>query len=246
MTRGVQALASYTWAKALDNVSDEASAGLPVDGVPGFNVDLDRELGPANFDVAHVFTGAVTWQIPGANGNAIAKAMTKGWAVDGIVRVRTAFPFHVIATTVDPLNFASNRRADYLGGPNYIDDPNSPGGRRLNPAAFSTPAPGTLGSLGRNALRGFGAQQFDIGARREFTLTERLRLQFKGEFFNIFNRPNFGLPFNSLAAIPSPFFGQSTQMLGRSLGGGGTSGGLSPLYQVGGPRSVQLSLRLYF
>jgi hypothetical protein len=246
MTRGVQALASYTWAKAIDNVSDESAGGLPGQGIPGLDAALDREFGPASFDVGQVFTAAVTWQIPGAKANALAKALTSGWAVDGIARLRTAFPFHVIAAVTDPLNFASNRRADYLGGPPYIDDPNSPAGRRLNRAAFAIPAAGRQGTLGRNALRGFAAQQFDLGARRDFTLTERLRLQFKGEFFNILNRPNFGLPFNQLGAVVSPFFGQATQMLGRSLGGGGTSGGLSPLYQVGGPRSVQLSLRLYF
>lgn len=246
LSRGVQALASYTWAKAIDNVSDESSGGLPAEGIAGLDVALNREFGPASFDIAHVFTGAVTWQIPGAKTNAFARAFTQGWALDGIARVRTAFPFHVIAAVTDALNFASNRRADYLGGPHYIADANSSMGRRLNPAAFAIPAPGRQGTLGRNALRGFGAQQFDIGARRDFGLTERLRLQFKGEFFNIFNRPSFGLPFNQLGSPVSPFFGQATQMLGRSLGGGGTSGGLSPLYQVGGPRSVQLSLRLYF
>lgn len=246
MTRGVQALASYTWAKAIDNVSDEASGGLPADGIAGLDVALNREFGPASFDITHVFTGAVTWQIPGARANAFSRALTQGWAVDGIARVRTAFPFHVIAAVTDALNFASNRRADYLGGPNYIADANAPAGRRLNPAAFAIPAPQRQGTLGRNALRGFGAQQFDLGARRDFLLTERLRLQFKGEFFNILNRANFGLPFNQLGAVVSPFFGTPTQMLGRSLGGGGTSGGLSPLFQVGGPRSVQLSLRLYF
>lgn len=60
------------------------------------------------------------------------------------------------------------------------------------------------------------------------------------------NHPNFGLPNRSLNPFVDPFFGQPTQMLGRSLGAGGTAGGLSPLYQVGGPRSLQLSLRAQF
>jgi hypothetical protein len=247
MTRGLQAMASYTWSKAIDNMSDEATGGLPVDGVGNFNLDLDREFAPANFDVRQVFTAAATWEIPGARDNAFLRALTRGWATDGIVRLRSGFPFHVITQALDPLNFGSNRRVDYLGGPNWLDDANAPGGLRLNPAAFRIPPDsGRIGNLGRNSLRGFGATQFDITARREFALSERTRLQFRAELFNAFNTPNFSLPNSALNPLPDAFFGQATQMLGRSLGGGGTSGGLSPLYQVGGPRSVQLSLRLSF
>jgi hypothetical protein len=79
--------------------------------------------------------------------------------------------------------------------------------------------------------------------RRQFLLTERLKLQFSADIFNIFNHPNFGDPIN---AVTNPLFGQATQMLGRSLGTGGQSGGLNPLYQIGGPRSIQLALKLKF
>jgi len=68
-------------------------------------------------------------------------------------------------------------------------------------------------------------------------------LSFRAEFFNIFNHPNFGNPNNLLT---SPLFGHSTQTLANSLGAGGASGGLNPLYQIGGPRSVQLALKLQF
>ena len=74
-------------------------------------------------------------------------------------------------------------------------------------------------------------------------LTERMRCQFRAEFFNIFNHPNFGNPNNTLA---SPLFGRSTQTLASSLGSGGANGGLNPLYQIGGPRSVQFALKLQF
>jgi hypothetical protein len=74
-------------------------------------------------------------------------------------------------------------------------------------------------------------------------LPERLSLQARADFFNIFNHPNFGSPINYLS---SSLFGQSTQMLGASLGSGGQNGGLNPLYQIGGPRSAQLALKLLF
>jgi hypothetical protein len=79
--------------------------------------------------------------------------------------------------------------------------------------------------------------------RREFPLPESLRLQFRAEMFNALNHPNFADPSGDLL---SPEFGYSTQMQGQALGRGGVNGGLNPLYQVGGPRSIQLALRLVF
>ena len=92
-------------------------------------------------------------------------------------------------------------------------------------------------------LRGFGAWQVDAALQRQFHLTDRLELIFRSEFFNVFNHPNFGSPINTLT---SPLFGQSTQMLASFLGSGGANGGFSPLYQIGGPRSIQLALKLQF
>lgn len=76
---------------------------------------------------------------------------------------------------------------------------------------------------------------------RQFRFTERVSLQARGDFFNILNHPNFGSPINYLS---SPQFGEATQMLNTSLGSGGQSGGLNPLYQIGGPSSIQLALKL--
>jgi hypothetical protein len=76
--------------------------------------------------------------------------------------------------------------------------------------------------------------------QRQFHITEKIRLRFRSEFFNIFNHPNFGNPNNSLT---DPLFGHSPQTLASGLG---TSGGFNPLYQIGGPRSIQLVLNLQF
>jgi hypothetical protein len=125
----------------------------------------------------------------------------------------------------------------------WIANPNVAGGKEINKAAFTTPTGPVQGDLGRNALRGFDATQVDLTLRRQFKLHDRLALQARADVFNIFNHPNFGPPTNYLS---SPLFGQSTQMLGASLGSGGQNGGLNPLYQIGGPRSVQLALKLQF
>src|SRR5271157_4127796 len=128
------------------------------------------------------------------------------------------------------------------GAPLYLSDPTAPGGRIVNNAAFTLPASGQ-GDLGRNALRGFNASQVDFTLQRLFKLSERFSLQASADFFNIFNHPQFGAPINYMT---SPQFGQSTQTLNAWLGSGGQSGGLNPLYQIGGPRSIQLALKLQF
>jgi len=130
-----------------------------------------------------------------------------------------------------------------VGVPQVLYGPQYPGGKAFNSAAF-TPAPqGQQGNLGRNVLRAFGATQLDLAAQRQFRITEKVSLHFRSEFFNIFNHPNFGPPINDLT---SPLFGVSTQTLASSLGSGGANGGLNPLYQIGGPRSIQLALKLQF
>jgi hypothetical protein len=80
---------------------------------------------------------------------------------------------------------------------------------------------------------------------RDFPLHERMKLQFRAEMFNVLNHPNFGPPFTQFGATG---FGLATQTLGQSLAGYGTlgSGALNPLYQLGGPRSIQFALKLVF
>jgi hypothetical protein len=171
------------------------------------------------------------------------------WSVDSIVYARSAAPVNVV-TGQDLYHLGAYTgangavRPDLIPGvPLYIDDPNVAGGNRINPAAFSVPATARQGTLGRNALRGFAPSQLDLTLRRQFVFTEGLRLQAQADLFNILNHPNFGNPTNYLT---SPFFGQSTQMLAGSLGNGGQTGGSTALYQIGGPRSIQVALKLQF
>jgi hypothetical protein len=98
--------------------------------------------------------------------------------------------------------------------------------------------------MGRNALRGFGATQWDFAVHRDFAIREGLKLQFRAEMFNVINHPNFGQP---IADLNDPKFGQSTQNLGQFLSSGIIGGGgFNSLYQIGGPRSIQFALKLMF
>jgi len=106
----------------------------------------------------------------------------------------------------------------------------------LNVNAFSAPSPIRQGTEGRNDIPGFGFTQLDLSLGRKFQFTERFNLQFRADAFNVFNHPNFTNPVGLYE------FGeiQSSMMLNRGLGG------LNPLFQEGGPRSLQLSLKLTF
>jgi hypothetical protein len=100
------------------------------------------------------------------------------------------------------------------------------------------------GNLGRNALRGFGATQWDFAVHREFPIHDALKLQCRAEMFNVLNHPNFAPPISDLS---SPQFSRSTLVLGQYLGGRNLGGGaFSPLYQIGGPRSIQFALKFIF
>jgi hypothetical protein len=125
----------------------------------------------------------------------------------------------------------------------WAGDPFAPGGRRLNRKAFRPPGGFEQGTLGRNAIRGFGMAQVDLSLRREFPLKDRAILQARIEAFNLFNQANLADPVRYLA---SPLFGESPSMLNTMLGTGTPGSGLAPMMQIGGPRSIQVALRLRF
>jgi hypothetical protein len=242
----LQALASYTWAHSFDYASENVTINA---SAVKFDPRLNR--GPSDFDVRHLFNTAVTYNLPAPFAEPFAKALTGGWSIDTIFTARSATPV-TVSTGTDPLGLggflSTAARPDLiLGVPLYVDDPNVGGGRKINPAAFSIPT-NRQGTLGRNALRGFPVYQLDLGLSRQFNLTERVHLQFKAEMFNALNHPNFGDPDGAMTVFgtPNPTFGLSTVTFGRSLGTGTSGGGLSPLYQIGGPRSIQLALKLQF
>ncbi|HEX7957407.1 MAG TPA: TonB-dependent receptor, partial [Pyrinomonadaceae bacterium] len=226
LSRGLQALASYTWSHAIDEVSDEYNNTIQL-------------RGDADFDVRQNFSAAVSYNIPDPQPSGWASAILRNWSADAVVHSQSALPFTPFAQQFSLVGIqqASIRPNLVAGQPVYLEGGQFPGGRRLNPAAFQAPPAGSQGNVGRNSLRGFPLNQVDVALRRRFGLTERAYVEFRAEAFNVFNHPNFGIP---VANMADPLFGQSTQMLGRNLGG------LSPLYQIGGPRSLQFAVKAGF
>ena len=230
LSRGLQALASYTWSHSLDDASSD------------FGVGLDHAS--SDFDLRHSFSAAVTYDIPAPHSR-WARSLFGNWSVDTIMRSQSATPVDLIArSSINLFGETVNVRPDLITGqPLYIDDPKAPGGKVFNRAAFASPPVGRQGTLGRNVMRGFSLNQTDFSLRRRFGLGERVSLLFRADMFNIFNHPNFADPSNSLS---SGTFGQSTQTFGKGLGSGTFGSGLSPLYQIGGARSVQFSFKAQF
>lgn len=227
LSRRLQVLASYTWAHSLDDDSASYTGFVP-------------QRGDSLFDVRHTFAAALTYDIPSPKGGRFVDAILGNWSADTNIHIQSAFPVDLTGAHI--FNPADGSRI--LVRPNvvpgvsyYIDDPSAPGGRRINPAAFTVPAPGQQGNLGRNVVRGFGASQVDFALRRQFKINEKLNLQFRTEAFNLFNHPNFGLIQTVLGASN---FGEATNLLSQQLGG------INQLYQIGGPRSLQLALKLLF
>ena len=238
LSRNLQSHIAYTWSHSIDNASNDSVANPP-----SALIDLQLDRASSDFDVRHSFAGAVTYNIPTAAFGAFGRRLLRDWSVDGIVTARTAAPVDVFFQR-DRGFGPFNLHPDIVSGvPLYLRDPLLPGGRAINRDAFSIPQTARQGTLGRNALRGFSVAQLDLSLRRRFALTERINLQFRTDVFNLFNRPNFGEPVGNLS---SNLFGRSTAMFGRSLGNNVGSVGLNSIYQTGGPRSVQMSLKLQF
>lgn len=241
--KGLQYVASYTWSHSLDNVSVDSSFEVPT-----IRIDPQQERGSSDFDVRHALNGAVTYDVPVPFDHGIGNLLLRNFSIDTIFTARSATPVNVITGGLAAGGLFVSRPDPIEGVPMYIEDSTVAGGRRINSAAFRIPV-GRQGTLGRNALRGFSVWQMDFALRRRFKLTEQVNLQLRTEFFNIFNHPNFGDPGSAGSgtnALTSPLFGRSTVTLGRSLGSGGGGGGFNPLFQIGGPRSIQLALRLNF
>lgn len=251
LSRGLQALASYTWAHSIDTAS-AGSIGNGANDLAGLSPNANR--GPSDFDVRNSFSLGLTYDVPAPKINALANALLRGWSTENIVHTWSAPPVNVYYSSFTALSsgFATQVRADVVtGNPFYLYGPQYPGGKALNPTAFTTPAafPFGQGSLGRNTLRGFGANQWDFAVHRDFAIHEAVKLQLRAEMFNVLNHPNFGMPVSNLGSptVLNPQFGLSMQMLGRSLGGGIIgNGAINPLYQIGSPRSIQFALKLMF
>lgn len=192
MSHGLQALVSYNFSKSSDIDSTDEN-GLYAASLS--NIVLPP-LRPSDFDIRHSIAAAISYEIPTPSWGRTANAILKGWAVDGLVRAMTAPPINVFIRGFSPGLGIYTTQADVVPGqPTWIPDSTQPSGRALNPAAFTSPLVGLVGDFPRNGLRSpYSLDQTDLALRRRFNLTERVKLDVRAEYFNVFNHPMFGIP----------------------------------------------------
>ena len=238
---GLQYDVNYTWAHAIDDVQDQ---GL-FSAQPQDNNNLRAERGNSSGDIRHTVNFNLLYELPIGRGHDLfgnAKgfggALASGWklAALGILHSGIANTVFIGTNTFGNNNFTNQRPNAVAGVSPYAVD-QSPD-HWLNPAAFSlpiasttsNPTAGMFGNLGRNTIFGPDFKQIDISILRDFKLGERGRLEYRAEFFNIFNHPNFDQP-NTTFNTPS--FGKIFNTFGRTVG-------------IGTSRQIQMALRLSF
>lgn len=249
--KNVSTIVNYTWSHAIDTSSSQTN----VNSTNFFRVDPRLDRADSAFDRRHILSSAMTWKIPGVGKQTspILYAITRDWSLDGIFQFQTSYPIEITyqdLTATNNLSLSILRPDSVPGVPLWIPW-TGPNGRQINPAAFSIPTTLRQGNVPRNSLRVEALWQPDISLGRTFGFSEKVKLKLKGEIFNFVNHPMFAAPQGILglrltpgAFTPSATFGQSTTMLNRTTSQEGIA--LSSIYAPGGPRSIQLSMKLSF
>ena len=233
LSRRLQGLATYTWAHSLDYGSTD----------PYYSF----KRGNSDLDVRQNLQAVATWDSAEPQHRFFSrKRLFEGWGLDARFIARTAFPVDLLGTfAFDPITgipYYSGvdvipGKPLYLHGHNYAGYRIFNGGPLATAPAFSLPSSTLQGDAPRNFMRGFDEVQGNLAVRQAYHLHDDLSMQLKVEAFNVFNHPNFGYIDPSLT---DAYFGQSLKMLNQSFGAAGSH------YDEGGPRAIQLSIKLSF
>jgi hypothetical protein len=240
--------ANYMWSHEIDDGSDGSGDG---DSLVAQNVACQPcERADGIWDVRQVFNANAVYQLPFGPGKpflnqpGIVGDIVGLWELTSMVVARTGFPVNVTidrSASVVPDGNTTDQRPDLLPGVSLTP----PGGKTIaewiNPAAFAAPAPGTFGNSPRDLARGPGAWQFDFGVGKHIPLTERVQLEFRTEFFNIFNHPQYGLPQSDI----TPYLAGTQGVFGAIIQTVNTTTPVSPV-GTGTPREIQFVLKVIF
>jgi hypothetical protein len=212
LAHGFQIRGVYTFAKSLDDgTAWNSSVGANAPGFVMYPPNPRIDWGLSTYDVRHLASINGSWQLPFARRN----KFIGGWTLSAIATLQTGFPF-TPQLGFNPSNDGDTRNPvrpswnPAFQGDVITGSPN----QYFNPNAFIVPAGGTYGNVGRDTLRGPGSATVDFSAMKNTSLTDRLKLQIRGEFFNVLNHANFGTPntivFSSATAGASPTAGVIT------------------------------------
>jgi hypothetical protein len=260
---GLSTQANFAWSHSIDNASDLEDF-IPNAAQPNNSYDTAAERGDSNFDIRRRFTWNFQYEFPKSSGS-LAK-LRSGWGFDGVATLQDGQPF----------SFNYQYEGDYSGGGEGFDRPDVVGPIQYGSAPFnfinlaSFQVPCTFGNttavtstgdsnclagsrhfgdLGRNSLRGPSFKNFDFSLFKDTPITERLNLQLRAEFFNLFNHPNFANPeLPNFAADPAinGISSTGTGIGSYALTATGDVGIGNPFLGGGGPRGVQLAAKFTF
>jgi outer membrane receptor protein involved in Fe transport len=189
MSHGLSLNASYTWSHALDVTTDSNGGGAPMNP---YNWRAD--YGNSNWDVRHRFVAQFNYSLPFFNSahSAFMRTALGGWQTNGLVALQTGFPFNVIQSG-DPANTGRNNERPNLVGTATANCGDGHLTNCIDPSAFAVTG-FAYGNLGRNVLFGPGFYNVDFSLFKNFRIRERAAVQFRSEFFNLFNTPAFSNP----------------------------------------------------
>ena len=242
-SHGLLVTANYMWSHEIDNGSNGSGDGDEISPQNPLCLACDRASGV--WDATHVFNANAVYELPFGRGKrmlndgGIATAIVGNWELTTTALARTGFPVNVLmpSSYTAPDGATGTQRPDLVPGVSLTP----PGGQSvaqwITPAAFATPA-GEFGTAPRDLFRGPGTWQIDFGLSKVFSLMERARLEFRSEFFNIFNHPQFGPP-------QSTFNPSNTTGFGSIISTVNTTTPISPVGS-GTPREIQFAFRLSF
>jgi hypothetical protein len=243
MSKGLSYSLGYTFSHGLADFGDNLTD--PDGALPQNSYNYAAEMSNSNLDIRSRFVGNFIWDLPFGQGrrflsNGAVSRWLGGWQLNGIVTLQTGSPYSVTAANDGLLGFTHAVYANCIGDPfaSATTDPNlyTTTGFLINPAAFAQPAAGTFGNCAPRKFHGPGIQMVDLSIFKDFRFTERWYLQFRTEFFNAFNHPNFANPSSNISSPGA--FGKVSNTLAPILGT--DSGG------PGDPREIQFALKLYF
>jgi hypothetical protein len=253
---GFTGFAGYTWSHAIDDASDGIDF-VPQVAFPQDPSNLAAERSNSSFDTRQRFTAALNYDLPRFGTNRFVGA---GWQLNTIINVQTGRPIPIVNSSDTSGRYYFNQRPNVVPGVNPILPHWNAYTGYLNPLAFVQPAYGTFGDLGRNSIYGPGYSNFDFSLTKNTQVTDRLGVQFRAEFFNIFNHPNFALPNHNLTPGLIDNGTPGNPQIGPNAAAY-TNGALSPAGLItqtpdvaqtnpglggGGPRVVQLGLKFLF
>jgi hypothetical protein len=251
---GLTSTVNYTWSHSIDTASDGQDY-VPNAALPDNSFNPGAERGNSNFDARHRFSWLFNYKLPESK---TMPWLTSGWGMDGVLSIATGMPFNV--NSFDGLNgtFEFSERPDLVGNP--FAGTSTPF-NFLNLTAFKAPCDVVdnvnfvclsgphFGSLSRNKFYGPHFRNFDFAFTKDNKITDRVAMQLRVDFFNIFNHPNFSNPLNPNDAVDYTTNGLDAS--GRGIGFLPITvtpdvGAQNPYLGGGGPRNIEVAVKFTF